>query len=250
MRKTLMALVVPLSLPVAEPVAAQGQGPLEVLGSVSLASDYTFRGISQTRGKMAMQAGVEVGGPSGVYGGVWGSNLNFGEASPDGRAQAEIDLFGGIQRTVGGEVDVDLGLVYYAYPGTSSDYSYNFVELGLGASRDFTAFSTGVSAAYSPDYFAGSGSAFYVSGDLGVPIPSTPFSVGAAVGHQSIEDNAAFDTPDYTDWSIGVSAGLSDLEVGASYIGTNLDRSECFGGANLCDSRFVVSASLGLRAET
>lgn len=238
-------MMMPLYLPIAE-VAAQQRGPVEFGGEVSLASDYTFRGISQTLGEMAIQAGIDISGPAGLYAGVWGSNLNFGEASPDGRAQAEIDVFAGIQRTVSGGVDVDLGLTYYGYPGTSSGYSYSFVEVGLAASRDFAVLSGGVSAAYSPDYFGGSGSALYVSGELSVPIPSTPFSVGAAVGRQRIDDNAAFDTPNYTDWRVGLSAGVAALDIGASYVGTNLEDAACFGGSNLCKPRFVLSVSLGL----
>jgi hypothetical protein len=142
MRRVLVAvsLAVPLWAP--DPLVAQDGAPFEVAGVVSLASDYRFRGISQTLSEMAVQGGIEVSVPSGWYGGVWGSNLNFGEPSPDGRAQAEVDVFAGFSRGVGSGYEVDVGLIYYAYPGSSSDYSYNFVELGLGllpAARDVRA---------------------------------------------------------------------------------------------------------------
>ena len=146
MRALLVVMLLPVSLPLAQAAAQQGS-PVELGGEVSLTSDYRFRGISQTLREMAIQAGVDVGGPSGLYAGVWGSNLNFGEDLPHGRAHAEIDVFGGVQYALGSVIELDLGVTYYGYPGTSSDYNYSFLEVGLGASRDFSVLSAGVSAA-------------------------------------------------------------------------------------------------------
>jgi uncharacterized protein (TIGR02001 family) len=244
MKGALFVGLVPLCLLVAQPLAAQKRGPVEIGGSVSLVSDYTFRGVSQTLEEMAIQAGIDVSGPSGLYLGVWGSNLNFGEALPDGRAQAEIDMVGGVRHSLGEVVDVDLGMIYYHYPGTLSDYGYDFVEFGLAASRDFRRFSAEVSAAFSPNYFAGSGSSTYVSGGVGIPIPSTPVTLRAAVGHQTIEDNAAFGTPNYMDWKAGVATALWALELEVAYVGTNVDTSDCFGGADLCRRRVVFGISV------
>jgi uncharacterized protein (TIGR02001 family) len=244
MQGALMVGLVPLCMLVAQPLAAQKAGPLEFEGSVSLVSDYRFRGISQTLEEMAIQAGIDVSGPSGLYLGVWGSNLNFGEALPTGRAQAEIDMVAGVRHSLGELVDVDLGVIYYHYPGTLSDYRYDFVEMGLAASRDFRRLSTEVSAAFSPNYFAGSGSSTYVSGGLGIPIPSTPVTLRAAVGRQTIDDNAAFGTPNYVDWKAGVATELWALELEVAYVGTNLDRADCFGGADLCRRRVVFGLSV------
>ena len=47
-------------------------------------------------------------------------------------------------------VDVDLGAIYYAYPG-SDGRGYDFIEYGLGASRSFPMLDTGVSVG--PDGF-------------------------------------------------------------------------------------------------
>lgn len=219
--------------------------PVTFSGSVAVTSDYTFRGISQTLDHAAIQGGIDAAGPFGLYAGFWGSSLNFGETDPNGRAQAEMDVSAGIGRTLAG-TDVDLGFVYYGYPGTLTSLNYDFVEFGLGLSRDFGAVSTGVNAAWSPDYFASSGSAVYVSGSLGVAIPTTPLSLSASVGHQSIETNDAFGTPDYVDWSAGVSLGVLGLDLGASVVGTNLSKAECFGGSDLCESRVVFSLGRGL----
>lgn len=227
----------------AQLAAAQESAVLAFGGSVALVTDYRFRGISQTLREMAVQAGIDVSGPAGLYGGVWGSNLNFGEAEPDGRAQAEVDVFGGMERRLGDVVDVGLGVTYYGYPGTSSVYGYDFVEVALSAGRDFSVFELGATAAYSPDYFGGSGSATYLRGDVGIPLGASVFSLGAGVGRQWIEDNEAFGAPDYTDWSVSLSAAIAGFEAGVSYVGTDIGEAIC---EDICRPRAVVSLSYAL----
>lgn len=226
----------------AQPAAAQ-ESPFAFGGSVALVTDYRFRGISQTLREMAVQAGIDVSGPVGLYAGVWGSNLNFGEAEPNGRAQAEVDVFAGIERSVGAVVDAGLGVTYYGYPGADSEHSYDFVEVALSAGRDFSVFEIGASAAYSPDYFAGSGSATYLRVDVDVPLGASPFSLSTGVGRQWIEKNELFGTPDYTDWSVGLTAALEGFEAGIAYVGTDIDEAIC---EDICKPRPVVSLSYAL----
>ncbi len=225
--------------------AQDGPSPVSFTGSVTGVSDYTFRGISQTLEDIAIQGGITAAGPQGLYLGAWGSSLNFGEASHEDRAHTEMDVFGGLKKSVAG-VDADLGFVYYGYPGTGATYEYDFIEFALGLSRSFAALSAGVKAAYSPDYFAGSGSGLYTSATVGVPLPSTPLSVAGSVGHQTIDVNSAFGTPDYTDWSAGASLAALGLSFGVTYVDTDVAKTECFGGSNLCAPRIVFSLSRGM----
>src|SRR5688500_15812419 len=61
-------------------------------GNVGITTDYAFRGISQTLREPALQGGVDLTGPAGMYAGIWGSSLNFGEDLEAGpRAQVEVD---------------------------------------------------------------------------------------------------------------------------------------------------------------
>jgi uncharacterized protein (TIGR02001 family) len=84
-------------------------------GNVAMASDYSFRGISQTDRKPAIQGGLDLAHPSGIYLGTWGSSVNFGEDLSAGqRAQMELDVYGGLRRSVAGLVDLDLNATYYA----------------------------------------------------------------------------------------------------------------------------------------
>ncbi len=59
--------------------------------NVGATSDYRFRGISQTSFKPAVQAGADFAHKSGIYVGVWGSNVNwlkdFSGATEDTKAR-------------------------------------------------------------------------------------------------------------------------------------------------------------------
>lgn len=226
-------------------VAQDGELALSFSGSAALTNDYTFRGISQTSEDPAVQAGI-TGGVGSVYLGTWGSSLDFGEADAADRATAEVDIFGGVAASLGGAADLDVGFVYYLYPGTGDTYDYNFVEFALGLSRSFSSVSAGVSAAYSPEFFAASGSAVYVSGSLGLDIPTTPLSLSASIGRQSIDDNDAFGTPNYVDYSIGASLSTLGISLGAAAVGTDLDNGDCFGGSDLCKTRVIMSLGMEL----
>lgn len=86
-------------------------------GSVTVASDYIFRGQSQTWGEMTAQAGIEANHSSGFYVGFFGSNVSD-EWLPG--ANLETDLYTGFRGKLPGgasEVGFDIGVVYYMYPG-------------------------------------------------------------------------------------------------------------------------------------
>ena len=62
---------------------------LAISGNVSLASEYVFRGQSQTQENAAVQGGLDLE-YCGFYVGAWGSNVDF-----NSDATAEIDYYGG-----------------------------------------------------------------------------------------------------------------------------------------------------------
>ena len=75
--------------------------------NVAGTTDYVFRGISQNGEDPAAQGGADMS--CGIfYAGVWGSTVDF--------APYEVDLYGGIKKDLG-FAEVDLGVIYYAYPG-------------------------------------------------------------------------------------------------------------------------------------
>src|SRR5256714_11871764 len=88
-----------------------------VTGNITLASEYRFRGIDQTFGKPAIQGGFDYSHASGIYLGNWNSNVSQGAGYPGGNI--EMDFYGGYKRAFG-DFGLDVGAIYYYYPGTHS----------------------------------------------------------------------------------------------------------------------------------
>lgn len=238
MKRRVSMWVVPVLLLAAGPLQAQdGDSFADYFsGNVSLWSDYSFRGFSQTLGEPAIQGGMDFRHPSGIYLGTWGSNVNFGEDLAGGsRASAEVDVYGGFGFSLLPVATFDVGAIYYVYPGAEGDRNYDFLEVGLGASRTAGPLSAGLSAKYSPDFFGGLGDAFYYGASLGAPI--SIFTISGNVGKQMFDDDAGVD--DYLDWGVGASAGWAGFTAGARVIGTDIDSDSC--AEETCDTRVVFS---------
>ena len=70
---------------------AQAQD-IEVSHSVTLTSDYLFRGVSRSNGGPAIQGNVEFSNGSGAYGGLWASSTET-----DFDASIELDAYAGFR---------------------------------------------------------------------------------------------------------------------------------------------------------
>lgn len=91
-------------------------------GSVTVVSDYIFRGQTQTWGEMAAQVSLEANHASGFYVGFFGSNVSD-QWLPG--ATLETDLYAGFRGNLGADEQIayDVGVVYYMYPGADWDKS-------------------------------------------------------------------------------------------------------------------------------
>ena len=47
-------------------------------GNVAVATDYVFRGVSQTQERPAIQGGFDAAFDSGFFAGIWASHVDFG----------------------------------------------------------------------------------------------------------------------------------------------------------------------------
>lgn len=242
-RSLLAATVLASAALTAAPAMAQDEpeSDITVTGSVTLVSDYRFRGISLSAGDPAIQGGLTIGHKSGFYVGTWASSL---EDTPL-YGEMELDLFAGWKGEVTSNLTLDAGLTYYVYPSKDdgagpSAYFEPYVKLSttlgpVGAT-------VGVAYAWDQDSL-GNDDNLYLFTDLSVGIPNTPISV---TGHLGYTDGAL--GPDFLaggtdksgiDWSIGASATvLGGLTLGVSYVGSE--------GRNVNDlSDNAVVASIG-----
>ena len=117
----------------------------EISANVALATDYRFRGISQSDGE-AISGGLDVNFEHGVYLGAWGSSIE------DWGNGLELDYYLGYSTDISDALSIDVGYLYYGYPNAADDLDFE----ELYASVSFAEFTLG--ATYSDDYFAGTGS--------------------------------------------------------------------------------------------
>lgn len=97
----------------AAPAAAAPAPDWAFPASISLVSDYIFRGQSQTWGRPAVQVSIEAQHKSGFYAGFFGSNVSD-EWLPG--ANLETDWYAGYRGKIS-EIGFDVGGIYYYYPG-------------------------------------------------------------------------------------------------------------------------------------
>lgn len=219
--------------------------PGDFSATLTIGSDYLYRGISQTDNNPTVQGSFDYAyafDPTfGAYLGVWASNLDFNDGN---EAAIETDVYAGLKGTVSG-ISWQFGGIGYLYPGARSGLNYDFFEIAGKVGYDFGFAEASVGLNYSPDFFAASGDAYWLYGDVKVPIPFLPLDAALVghLGHQWIQRNDRFGTPDYLEWSAGVTATVEGFVLTLSYVDTDLSRGECFAGRDLCRARAVFTVS-------
>lgn len=234
----------------ASPAMAQETTPPEpvtVTGSITLASDYRFRGVSQTDKEMTIQGGVEIGHESGVYAGAWGSNLSGWGTF--GGANMELDLYAGVRVPLGGGT-LDAGVLWYMYPGGADVTDFAEPYIKLSGTTGPVSLVAGV--AYAPSqralgrvFFDGAAAAaglpddpddkednLYLWGDARFAVPSSPITlkghIGYSDGNAGLGPNGTSIAPTgrYWDWMLGADVTWQALTFGVSYVDTDISRAE------------------------
>ncbi len=209
-----------------------------ISGNVALATDYAFRGVSQTDESPAIQGGLDAAfGDSGFYLGTWASNINFGT----GGGNLELDVYGGYKFALGG-VAMDVGVLGYLYPGASDDgaeldYWELYAKPSIALSPQFT---LGAGFYYSPEFTGESGDGFYY--EVNGAYALTPeLSLSGAVGMQTVDTDGFFaGEDDYTTWNVGGTYSAMGLGFDLRYVGTDVD------DANAYDDRVIFSVKKAL----
>ena len=102
---------------------------IELGGELTAASDYMFRGVSQTLSGAALQAGLAAEHDAGWYGLAWVSNVDFAPSgAPDDGADLEANLAIGYSHDLGDSASVTVEHVAYLFPGTRTGYNYDYTE--------------------------------------------------------------------------------------------------------------------------
>ena len=226
--KPLATALAALATIAAAGAAHAGDGPFTA--NVGLVSDYAYRGSSQTDERPALQGGFDYAHDSGLYAGVWGSNVSWlSDSNPNVHNSLELDLYGGYKGTIGA-IGYDVGLLQYYYPGSypKGFNSPDTLEGYIGLSWEFLSFKYSYAFTDLFGYDRSDGSQYY---DLGAAVDvGGGFTLAAHVGYSDIKGQ-----DDYTDWKLGVTKEFGGFNFGLHYVDTDVDN------ADLADERVILS---------
>jgi uncharacterized protein (TIGR02001 family) len=227
MRKALIAASVATAC--VTPFAAHAQPKPEpeytLTANVGLFSDYRFRGFSQTDYQPAIQGGFDFAHKSGFYLGNWNSNVS---STLYNGAPIEMDFYGGYKHSFG-DFGLDVGVIYYYYPGTG-EYNPSFEP------KNFEAYIGGSYGPVSIKYFYSFTNFFgleapgvetkgsqYVDFSFSYPIEGTGFGINAHAGFQKVKNYQQLGSPkdDVWDYRVGVTYDWNSWIFGLAWVGTS-----------------------------
>jgi len=175
-------------LPQAMPPEAPATGPVYSF-TLTAASDYVFRGVSQTENAAAVFGSGRVSYDN-FYLGVGAENVNFHNST-----KAEYDLSLGWAPKFDG-FTFDFGAIRYGYIDEPAHTYIDTVEFKAAALHDFGPVTLGAAVYVSPNYFGSHRDDVYIEGQAAYRITHR-ITLGGAVGRQS--DGLQ----DHTTWNVG-----------------------------------------------
>lgn len=199
--------------------------------NVGFASDYIFRGISQTSGNPAVQGGIDFAHASGFYAGMWGSNVSWiTDFGATGSASMELDTYFGFRNTLDNDLSYDVGFIRYNYLG-----SYAPVAGTVKADTDEIYGAIGykwITAKYSYGLgqfltVPGASGTSYIELNASIPLGDTGITLGAHAGKQTYEGTAADalaaggTSATYSDYKLSVSKDFSGYVFSLAASDTN-----------------------------
>lgn len=242
-----IVLVTLLAVGMAAPHAFAADEAFEVSGQIGFVSDYVSRGLSQTQHRPALQAGVEISHLSGVYAGVWGSNIS-NTLYPGGSVETELYL--GYDRKFNNDYTLRLEGIYYLYPGANNSkgvcypvaacasQSFNTFIGRISVGRDWLTARVGYSFT---NYFGDAAATGFPGGTRGTtywelnanyPLPfAKDWKAVGHLGYTWYPSKFVLPYPpfsqngNYLDWQLGITKELSgwakNWKVGIAYAQAN-----------------------------
>jgi uncharacterized protein (TIGR02001 family) len=176
---------------------------------INAATDYIFRGVSQTEDNPAVFGTARVSLDQ-FYAGVGAENVDFHNST-----DAEYDLSAGWKPTISG-FNLDLGVIRYGYINEPSHTHIDTVEFKGAASRPFGPVTIGAAVFYTTDFFGSGGSGTYVETSVAYSIADT-LSASGAIGHQSVDKGI-----DHTTWNAGMAYAITkNISLDVRYYDTD-----------------------------
>jgi len=213
--------------------------------NIGVMNEYRYRGLGQTRGKPALQGGLDFDAGNGFYLGAWGSNIKWikDQSTPtqDVKGSVELDLYGGYKFEAGG-LGYDVGFLRYQYVGnklqdaagsgagvTYKNANTNEIYGAVTAGAFMAKYSYAMSNLFGNYNFntsEGTKGSYYLdlsyTLDIGNGMTLVPH-----VGRQKIKhlEDFASGNPSYTDFALTLNKDLGGgLSASVAAIGTNANK--------------------------
>ncbi|MEO4047341.1 TorF family putative porin [Pseudomonas sp. CAU 1711] len=210
----------------------------------ALYSDYRNNGISQTLGDPAAQLDLMLSHASGLYAGIWTSNVEYGydwQNDDDFGTRQEIDYYLGYYWQITDAISLDTYYNRYTYPG-ESQFNGSDIYLTLEAYGFFV----GAKHSHATEQTAFTQYAGYRT--------QLPLEIGLELRWENVDnkDDVFFNADysdareDYDNWRVSLERELAGVTWGVSYVDTDLSDDECLsftGYDDLCGADLVFSAS-------
>lgn len=192
--------------------------------NIGAASDYRYRGISQSRLNPAIQGGADyVNNPTGLYVGTWLSSIKWIEDA-GGNHDVEWDIYAGKRGEIATDLSYDVGILRYEYPSNDLAQVPNFANANtteVYAQLTYKLLSVKYSQATTNLFaFPDSKKSDYldVSGTINL---ADGYALGLHAGYQKVENSTQYS---YSDWKLGVSKDIIGVSWTLAVIGTNADK--------------------------
>ena len=214
---------------------ATSENQLEFSTRAGFATDYIYRGTTLSDHQPAAGAAVEA-----TYGSLYAGTTVATVKLPT-QPIAEVTMAGGIRPKIA-DVNFDLGVTYFDYPGErlpGETNGINYWEAIIRGDRsigDSIRIASGY--AYSPNVSNTGAWSQYVAAGLGFELPSRLLPQGLGVsfttaagyswfGNQSAQ-LGGFPLPAYLNWQAGVTFTYKAFNLDLRYYDTNLSKENCF----------------------
>ncbi len=214
-----------------------------VTSNVGYTSDYVFNGISQNFRTPALQGGFDYVHASGLYLGVWSSNISGNQYT---NASMETDVYGGYNGKVTDDLGYNIGLMEVFYPGGKTNPAgptnkWDTSELLLGGTwkglnvkytytlTDWYGISSAASGGFEPTMWVNGASTADGAGNLsskgsGYIEANYTYEVAEGLtltGHAGHQKIVNFSKLSYTDYKLAVNKTYAGFNFGAAYTTTN-----------------------------
>ena len=220
--------------------------PHTVTANAGLASNYLYRGISQTGAKPAVQGGFDYAHSSGLYAGVWGSSISWlSDAGVAVNAGLELDTYAGFKGTLASGYTYDVGFLRYNYPGTytagATRADTNEIYGAIGNTWITAKYAYALSNTFGVAEARGTR---YLEVNASYAIPDTGVTVGAHYGKQTYKGpnaGAGATSLTYSDYKLGATGDLNGFLIGLAYSKTDASAAYTVLGNDLGKGTVVLS---------